>query len=79
MSNMSPEVAKYIESVKRAHNEEIDTIQLNIDLSYLEEFQIEMIKLAGIATFITVINDQTGLIEIEWDNWMIDYIGRSTS
>jgi len=76
MSNMSPEVAKYIESVKRAYNEEIDRIQLNIDLSYLEEFQMEMIKIAGIATFITVINDQTGLIEVEWDNWMIDYIMR---
>jgi len=73
---MSPEVAKYMDSVKRAHAEDIDTIQLHIDLKYLSELEMEMISLAGIATFIHIIDNTTGLIEIEWDNWMIEYIGR---
>ena len=60
--------------IRNAHNEGKTEAILTIDMKSLATFQKQLIDYAGICTFIEIIDESTGLIKVEWDNWSIDYI-----
>lgn len=60
--------------IRNAHDEGRTEVILTVDMESLPVFEKQLIDYAGICTFVEIIDESTGLIKVEWDNWLINYI-----